>query len=86
MNRLQAALLVALALCGCGASGSEQLEPGDSAALRRELSRARTAATAGDRDAAAGALRRFRIRVAKLRRAERLDPALAEQLLSLIHI
>ena len=80
MARLPVALFVVIALTGCGASGGEQLESGDSAALRRELSRVRTAATAGDRDAAAGALRAFRIRVAKLRRAERLDRALADQL------
>ena len=80
MTRLPAALLVALALTGCGSSAGEQLERRDSAALRRDLSQARTAATAGDRGTAADALRAFRIKVAKLRRAGRLDPALADQL------
>ena len=80
MRRLPAALLAAAALAGCGSSAGDALEPRDSAALRRELSRARAAATAGDRRAAADALRAFRIRVATLRRAERLDPALADRL------
>lgn len=80
MARVPAAVVLVVALAGCGGASGDRLEADDAAALRRELSRARTAATAGDRDGATTALRAFRSGVAKLNRAERLDRALAARL------
>lgn len=80
MARLLAVLTIATLAAGCGSSAGDPLDAREAAALRRQLGEARTAAIAADRPAAAAALRGFRVRVARLRRAERLDPARAEQL------
>ncbi len=74
-----AAIFAALALAGCG-GGRSGLTPSEQTQLLGLIGKARTAAAAGNRDAAQAALGQLRTRITHLRLAGELDAARAARM------
>ena len=74
-----AAIFAALALAGCG-GGRSGLTPSEQTQLLGLIGKARTAAAAGNPDAAQAALGQLRTRITHLRLAGVLDPARAARM------